>query len=285
MFLFLLASCQKDVDVENVKSKQSHIDPGIINLEYEVETLTVPSLQNADDANAQQKIQAMAFSERNKIKMSAYADGTSAWRIEKQKPKNDLSVQHETPPSDLREVKITEVDRAGMGRFYDDKGALLFTHKVPIASLKDAVANVFENPNAIFTAMGVNTAENVAKILARAKAQGSIVQDLGNGMTSVRTGKGKGGESTLRQKDEADNLTSVDIFNTALGIMMGSTLYDEQENIVCQVYYSYVYNEQNKLVPEATFLQSWDIDPITGEKRKTETHTYFENVTATININ
>lgn len=219
------------------------------------------------------------------MQVSIYEDGTAMWRMEKRKPKHDLSVKHETPPNDLREVSVTTIDQSGMGSFYDSKDALLFKHQVPISSFKNVVANIKENPNVIFAVMGVKTAENATLMLAHAKAKGYIINDLGNNLVSVRSGNGKDAANLARKNGEADNFTTVDIFNTALGILIGSTMYDEQENIVSQSFYKYVLNSENQLVPEAIFTQSWDKDPVTGNERKVDTNIYFENVTATININ
>lgn len=275
-------ACQEEFGKETTNINS--LPTGIINLSFEVETLTIPTLQNEGNASSQEKIQAIPFSERNKVQVSAYEDGTTNWRLEKLTPKNDLSVQHETPPNNQQQVKVTMIDQTGMGSFYDSKGVLLYTHEVPVPSFIDVVANIKENPNMIFTAMGVKTVENVKLILANAEANGHIIQDLGNGMVSVRTENGIG-NSSAQLRGEADNFTTVDIFNTSLGIMIGSTMYDELENIVCQAFYRYGFNIYDQLVPEAIYMQSWDKDPITGEIKKVETNTYFENVTATININ
>ena len=282
--MIIVGACQKDFEIAKPNAGTEAMPPGIIELSFEAETLTIPTLQNADKASSLEKIQAMPFAERSKIQMSAYEDGTTVWSMEKLKPKHDLSVQHQTPPSDQPEVKFTRIDRAGMGSFYDSKDVFLFKHQVQIPSFTEIVANIKENPHAIFSILGVKTAENVKLLLAKAKAKGNIVQDLGNGMVSMRSGNGKAA-GNVRQSGEANNYTTVDIYNINLGISIGSTLYDNQQNIVCQTFYSYTQNADQRLVPQAIYMQSWDKDPVTGEKRKTETNTYFENVTATININ
>ena len=283
LFILLIAtSCQIGDDLR--KTNASVFPPGIIELSYEVETLTVPFQQNLDKATSQEKIQAMPFSERSKIEMSIYDDGTTAWRMEKLKPKHDLSVEHETPPNDQPQTKITLIDRSGLGSFYDAKGSLLFTNQVPITSMGEVVDNLKANPHAYFAALGVSTAENIKFLLASAKAKGHIITDLGNDMVSIRSDSGKGVPQAARTNNEAD-FTTVNIFNTSLGILMGSTMYDEQGQVVVTTFYSYKQNSSDQLVPEAIFMESWDNHPLTGERVKSESHIWFENVTATINNN
>ncbi len=235
----LVVACQKDdgmiSDANNGKASSS----GIIELSFEVETLTIPTLKNADNATSLEKIQAMPFSERNKIQVNAYEDGTTSWIMEKLRPKHDLSVQHETPPNDQPEVKVTRIDRTGMGSFYDSNDGLLFKHQVPVPSFKDVVANIKENPNAIFAAFGIKTVKQIELYIAQAKAKGHIIQDLGNGLISVRSGNNKNTTSNARSSSVSEEYTSVDIFNLKLGILMGSTLYDLQENILSQTFYRY----------------------------------------------
>ncbi len=279
----IVSACQKEFEVDNSHAEAQR--SGIVDLSFEVETLTLPTLQNAEDATTQEKIQSIAFSERSKVQVNIYEDGTSAWRMEKQKPIHDLTVHHQTPPNNRPKVLTTSIDRTGMGSFYDHNDSLLFKHKVPVSSFIEVVTNVKENPNVIFSVMGVKTADNVKLLLANAKAKGSIVSELGSNLVSVRSGNGKNAVANARQTNESDSLTTVDIFNTSLGILIGSTLYDQQEEIVCQAFYKYRLNMDNRLVPETIYMQSWDKDPVTGAKRKVETNIYFENVVATVNIN
>lgn len=280
LIVLMVTACQKDIDNETANATSEAIPQGVIDLSFEIETVTIPNLKNPENATSQERIQAMMYSERNEVKMSAYDDGTTMWRMEKLKPKHDLSVRHETPPSDHPEVKVTLIDRSGMGSFYDAKNLLLFKHKVPIPDYSEVVAKVKKNPNMLFLAMGVSTANDLTSLLSAARERGDIVSDLGNGMVSVRSGQGS---SSARLQSEAD-FVKVDIFNTGLGILMGSTMYDQQEKVVCQAFYSYQLVGSDRLVPQAIFMQSWDTDPVTGDERKTETNTYFDNVTATINV-
>jgi hypothetical protein len=172
-----------------------------------------------------------------------------------------------------------------MGYFYDSQNKLLYTHQVPVPSFAETVQNIKRNPGAIYAAMGMKTSEQVELFIANARAKGSILKDLGSGLVSVRTAIGQVSAINARQKDTSEELASVDIFNTEMGVLMGSTLYDMQENIVSQTFYKYKLNDDNVLVPEAIHSESWEEDPVTGEKAKVENDTYFENISATVNPN
>ncbi len=282
MLIVTLSKCQKDFEIERKNLKQDATSE-VMTLKYEVETLTIPILQNPDEANSQEKIQAMMFSDKSKVEMTLFKDGTTRWQMETVLPSHDLSVQHLTPAGKEPKAKFTRIDRKGMGSFYDENEVLLYTHQVPVPSFADVVANLKENPNAIFAAMGIDTKANLNQILANAKAKGYTIQDLGNGMISVRMANSGIRATATRQSGSTDSNTIVNIFNTSLGIMIGSTLYNEQEEIISQAFYSYELNGQERLVPKAFYMQNWDIDPVTREKTKTETHTFFENVSVTLN--
>jgi hypothetical protein len=77
-------------------------------------------------------------------------------------------------------------------------------------------------------------------------------------------------------------MTKVDLFNKNIGLCLGSTLYDQQNQIVCQTFYSYVVNAEQRWIPNKVYFKGWDKDPISGKRRFQESTTVFENVELTI---
>ncbi|MEO8475220.1 MAG: hypothetical protein ABI477_23660 [Chryseolinea sp.] len=283
-FILLLAAssifgaCQKEVDILKPVN-DTKFSTAAVKLKYEVETLTVPEWDNADNSEPQVRIMSMAFSTRNKVEVNISEDGASNWRIERMSPKTDVEAEHLSPPGVEPETHLTVIDESGVGRFYDAKGAMLHSNPVPIPSYKEMMANFKTNPNSLFSILGAPSVDNLNQIIEKAKEAGGI-QELGNNMVSVRTGKNSSG--VARSEGILDNTSKVDIYNKDLGLCLGSTLYDQQNQILCQTFYSYSVTPDQRWFPNRIYMKGWDNDPLTGKMRAQESTTYFENVTINI---
>ncbi len=283
MLVLLLAGCHATDSVKNPKAAFAEAAPGVFKLTFEAETLTVRELANAATATSLEKIQAMPTSSKTKIKLTAYEDGTSDWYMEKLMPEKNLQVKSLSPPNDQPPVMITRIDRSGTGYFYDRNGNLLNQNNMETPSLAEIVANVKQNPNAVFSALGVKTAWQVDKLIATAKAKGGTVTETSNGLLSIKTPVNGGSNgSNVRTASANANLSTTDVFDKKAGVLLTSTLTDLAGNVLARSIYKYAKNTGDKLVPEVIQTEVWKTNAA-GQQLKTLSITHYTSVNATIN--
>lgn len=264
---------------EGVKNLRHDTAPGLFTLNFEVEHLLLPGSRNADNIPTYEQILSMPFADKNKINVTVYEDGTSAWRIEKTTPVIDLTVQHETPPGTEPKAVTTVIDRAGMGYYYGKNNKLLFQQMADMPSFLPFVNDIDERVSSL-SMMGVLGAEHLKTLLAHIQAKGAVLQHLDNGIVSVRTEAEKPVSPAYRTDETSSSYTTVQLFNEDLGLYLGGTVYDGQ-TILCQTFYSYTLNGQQQLVPYIIHTETWSSNPQTGERIKSASETYFTNVSVT----
>lgn len=249
---------------------------GVLTMSYEAEMLTYQPLGGDGKAPTPDRIAAMAKSARTRISVEVYEDGTSDWTMETLAPKQNTLMRDLTPPDPSPQTKKTHILRDGMGYFYDAGGKLLHKDPVPVQSFTPMLVQIKQDRTAANAIIGVKSEQEVTAMIANAKAQGGIVQDLGNGNISIRNmvltmnRNARGGIADMKQ---------VDIVNGRLGIVVGSSLYDGGDQLVCQTFYKYKKeNNKNKLIPETIYSKSWHVNPRTNQRVETITNTEFENI-------
>lgn len=202
--------------------------------------------------------------------------------MEKQEPKHDVKEHHLTPvDSTIEETQTTRIDRSGMATYYDSQGNLLRQHQLTIPSFGKMVAEIKKDPSAAFGAVGVPSAERLKKLITDATATGAVVKDLGNGVTSIRIAHAAPVSTAAARTAAKADYHSVDVINTKLNLVLGSTLYDANEEVVSKVYYAYNF-ENGKAKPKATYGEIWNTDA-KGNRVKSISNTYFYQFSATVN--
>ncbi|NID13423.1 hypothetical protein [Fibrivirga algicola] len=245
-------------------------------MSYEAEVLTYQPIGSDKKAPTIDRIGAMAKSARTRMSVQIYEDGTSDWTMEKLTPKRNTLMKDLTPPNPMPQTQKTRVLRDGTGYFYDGQGKLLHTNPVPIQSFMPVLSRMKKDPTAANAVIGVKSTQEVMALVATAKQQGSIVQYLGNNVMSVR--------STVRSANRNArggfaNYAQVDILNTKLGIVLGSSLYNEANELVCQTFYRYKLNDdKNKLIPQVIHTKQWDTNSRTNLRVETINNTQFDNI-------
>ena len=64
-----------------------------------------------------------------------------------------------------------------------------------------------------------------------------------------------------------------------LGIVIGSSLYNEADELVCQTFYRYKANSnKTKLIPGVIYSKQWDTNPRTNKWVDTITNMQFDNM-------
>jgi hypothetical protein len=285
----LLTACNPDRSgINNPNDPNGSPSGGLASLSFEAENLTYRELADPKSANAFAKINAMARATRSQISVEIYEDGTSAWKMVKQDPKIDTKPRDLTPPDRTPQTRTTRIDRSGMGYFYGDDGTLLHSDAVPTPSFADLAKRVRQDPSAVFTLMGVKDKAAIDKLLADARQNGAIVEDLGNGNVSVQKTVTVGGGSSASSvakgaRTTGINYKSVDVVNTSLNIVTGSRLYDDKERLVSESFFRYKDSGGGKLVPDAIFQKTWTISEKTGETIVMVSNTYFDKITTKTN--
>ena len=285
--LLLMQGCsQLKMNDDLVKSSYADPSKGAVEVHFEAENVTYQELGSDKQASAFDKIHAMPNAHRSKIDLQIYEDGTSDWKMTKLNPKHDVKINDLTPANPMPQTRTTHVDRSGMGFFYGDDGKLLYKHPVPTNSFADLITRVKKNPQAVYGAMGIKSKQQIDEVINNAKANGAIVTDLGSNNISVRQlVAAPSAQMSSKARAASSNYKSVDIINTNLNVVVGSTLYDENEKLVNQVYYRYKADENGKLLPEAIYMKTWTTYEKTGKTTVSISKTYFDNVSETINLN
>ncbi len=280
--ILLIISCSKNELNNSPTSATKSTNPGIVRISFDAEAFKMSQLADPAKASAFEITAAAPRADRQKIDIDIYEDGTSAWVMEKQQPKNDVKEHHLTPiDSTIRETQTTQIDRAGNATYYDNTGSLIRQHKLTIPSFNTLVSEIKRDPTAAFGAVGVPSTERLKQVLANAAAVGAVVQDLGNGVTSIRIPHASPVSNAAARTSGSGDYHSVDIINTQLNLVLGSTLYDANEEVVSKVYYAYTF-ENGKAKPKASYAEIWNTDK-KANKVKSISNTYFYQFSATVN--
>jgi hypothetical protein len=281
--VLLIISCSKNELNDSPTSATKSTSPGVARISFDAEAFKLSQLADSAKASAFEKTAAAPRADRQKIDIDIYEDGTSAWVMEKQQPKNDVKEHHLTPvDTTIRETQTTRIDRAGNATYYDNTGSLIRQHKLTIPSFNTLANEIKRDPSAAFGAVGVPSAERLKQLLSTATASGAIIQDLGNGKTSIRTTHTTPTATNAAAKTTGSgNYHSVDIIDTRLNLVLGSTLYDANEEVVSKAYYAYTFENQ-KARPKAIYSEIWNTDK-NGNKVKSISNTYFYQFSATVN--
>jgi hypothetical protein len=282
LIAFFLCYCSKpEISDSPVPATKVNV-PGILKIQFDAEVLKFQQVEDPAKATGLQLIGAAPKAVRSKIDIDVYEDGSSAWVIEKVEPKHDVKEHHLTPPDPSPQTHLTRIDRSGLASFFDAGGKLLRTHQVPVQSFKQVVDEVKTNPAAAFGAVGIPSAERLKKMLANATKNGATVQDLGKGLTSIRTKQGPQtvANPSVRAATEGD-YTSVDIIDTRLNLAIGSTLYNAKGETVSKAFYSYTFKDK-QATPQAVYQEIWNTEA-DGRKVKSTSNTYFYQLSSTVN--
>ncbi len=273
-----LQACNPDF-LQSDPGKNTPSD-GVMSMSYEAEMLTYQPLGSNDKAPTPDRIAAMAKSARTRISVEIYEDGTSDWTMETLTPKQNTLMKDLSPPDPSPQTQKTRILRDGTGYFYDASGKLLHKDPVPVQSFVPMLARMKQDPTAVNSVIGVKSEQEVTTLINNAKLQGGIVQDLGNGNVSIRS---LVQSATRNGRGDNKNLKQVDIVNATFGIAVGSSLYDETDQLVCQTFYKYkLESNKNKLIPETIYSKLWHVNPRTKERVETVTNTQFENIVVKI---
>lgn len=238
--------------------------------------LTYQPIGSDENAPTIDRIGAMAKSDRTRISVQIYEDGTSDWTMEKLAPKRNTLMKDLTPPNPMPKTQKTRILRSGTGYFYDGKGNLLHTDPVPVQSFAPMLTRMKQDPTATNAVVGIKSTQEVMALIENAKQQGSIVQEMGSNVVSISS---KVQPTNRQARSGLSNFRQVDMLHKGLGVVLGSSLYNEANELVCQTFYRYKSNsDKTKLLPEAIYSKQWDTNPRTNKRVETIANVKFENM-------
>lgn len=279
LLLLAVAACRKDR--ENA--------PGLNNpdLAFEVryETEAVTRQEVAEGAGGKPDFmdenRAAPIASRSSTVITVYKDGSSEWQIRNLTPRAQIPLVRREVPADVSRRKTeTRISRTGLSSHYDKDGGLIRTVQMEPVSFKYEVDMLRNKGKTDAAARVLNLNTDTDALLAQAQQQGALVNDLGNGLMSIRT---KSPASQSGRTKGSVNLSEVSIFNAALKLILGSTVYDNDQK-VAEIFYKYKFeagkDPQVEMIHQKTYrtLES-------GRQLVTITTTTVENMQVTSNLN
>lgn len=211
---------------------------GILQTSYEITTWTVYDMQEEKLSDLD-----MAYlnpkSEKQKITMSLSKDGDMSLTIVELDFKNKIKIQNRTQPSDIPEITRTEV-LGNTAHFYDKNGKLINSEHIEMPKQMEMVEKI-NKMGSKFSAKDLNE--------AMAKMQGQFFEDNINEFIEDAIKKGA---QVLKQEDHYIALRismkqidprikeeAVLLINRKINKLVGSRIYDANNELVQKTYYGY----------------------------------------------
>lgn len=240
-----LNSCQKEPFSESASDlndlKRGNISKSDILFEigYDIETSCDYKFDEKNCSNFD-----LAYlnpsSNKERIYMKFYADGTSDLVIEKLVEKGKLEVKHKVAESDIPEIAKTVISGGEMS-LYQKNGKLINTIKFPqennsllVENLKNLIAENSEKDivNFIYTMQGSAYSKNIEKLIEQSRTNGNIIiEEYGDTHLTLRMKM-----SEIDQKSTNDMVLLIDRTNNR---MVGNRIYNEKGELQQSTYIGY----------------------------------------------
>lgn len=277
--LLALAACRKDR--ENA--------PGLNNpdlafeVRYETEAVSRQEIVGAAGGKPDfmDENRAAPIASRSSTVITVFKDGSSEWVIRQLIPHAQIpSVRREVPADDSRKKVETRISRSGLSSHYDKDGGLIRTVQMEPVSFKQEVDALRSKGKTDASARILNLNMDTDALLAQARQQGAVVNTLGNGLMSIRTASAK---NSSARTTGGSNLSEVSIFNPTLKLILGSTVYDNDEK-VAEIFYKYKLetgkDPQVEVIHQKTYRTMES-----GKQVVTITNTTIDNLQVINNLN
>jgi hypothetical protein len=213
------------------------------------------------------------------IDLKVLDDGSSEWEIKNLEPTFQIpSPQADIPADNSAKTVVTRIAN-GTAYFYDKAKKLIRTHEMEAPSFSDLLNTIRggDNPAARVAARVAGGGDvDVNERIAQAKQKGHQVTDLGNGMVAIRA---KIDRNTKDSKFDGreEKFTSVDILDTKAKVVIGTTLYDQKENVVSRLIFKHKYEAGVAPQIEMSQHETFGKDE-RGKAFTTVTTSYYRNM-------
>ena len=243
-------------------------------LSYELEAIThqeVVSPGKSEGFSFIDEIAGETVASRQAVNVVVYADGRADYLIEERHPEHiDIPSSFEgVPANDIPSVAKTKVT-GGMAYFYDNQDNLLYQHPMEEDyGMRDQIA--------------VLTGKYDWK--AEAEAVGGKVEELEEGRLLIR----KPAPDIAPQEEGPALRTAAgryteDVVIPELNLLLGSSLFEANGELVSQMVNKYTYQEDKKQwQPELMYYEEHGINEVTGSQYVSKTTYYYDNYSLQIN--
>ena len=289
MSLCVLSACKPSIE-ENTLDLSVAYDKAPVQVSYEMESISFTELVSKNTSTEfLYKIAAKPNVTHLKVYAGIFEDGTSEWVMEHLVPTFKIpSAQSEIPQDDSPQTRRTHI-KNGIGYFYDLNDKLIRSQAVPMRAFNDLVEllkNDQKRDKATVAARIIAGGNiNVEQRLAEARAKGYIVTDIPASMTiTIRSTVDRNTVYPNQPYDPAaPRFTNVELIHRYMKVMMGSTLYDAQGNIVSQMGYRYTTGADGQTELEQIHQEVYGTDN-TGAAFVTRTDTYIRDLETQYNF-
>ncbi|TAF93566.1 MAG: hypothetical protein EAZ32_18200 [Cytophagia bacterium] len=279
--LVFLVSCNHFVDTKDNAPTLANTD-AVLKISYELETITVTK-KMGDNAKPDPlyEIRARPLVNRAFIDLKISDDGNSEWEIKNLEPTFSIpSPQANIPPDNSAKTALTRI-KNGMAYFYGKDQKLLRTHQMQMPNFQDLLNGIKGtlNPASVVSARIANGGEeiDVKEKIEQATRKGHQITELGKGLLAIRARIDRNGKGTQFNGKE-QQFTSVDILDTNAKVILGTSMYDQNENLVSRMIYKHKYEKENVPQVEMSHYELFGKDS-KGVSFTTTTTSYYRNMT------
>ena len=284
--LLLLASCNHFVDTNDNAPTLANAD-AILKISYELETITVTKKMD-DNAKPDPlyEIRARPLVNRALIDLKISDDGNSEWEIRNLEPTFSIpSPQANIPPDNSAKTARTRISN-GVAYFYDKDQKLLRTHQMQLPNFQDLLNSIKGtlDPVSVVSARIANGGGeiDVKEKIEQAIRKGHQITELGKGLLAIRAKIDRNGKGTQFDGKE-QQFTSVDILDTNAKVIVGTSMYDQNEILVSRMIYKHKYEKDKMPQVEMSHYELFGKDS-KGVSFNTITTSYYRNMTIENNI-
>ncbi len=212
--------------------------------------------------------------------MQLFEDGQMYITLENIDFEQQINIDHQTPPDKSDKIVKTIISN-NMANFYGSNGKLIASENIPMPNHIDMVNKIKEIGenfsindinNMIATMQGQAFVDNLADFIANASQYGVTVLAQGNNFVTL--------QMPLSNIDARMKQDAVLLINTQLNKLVGSRIYDENNEIIQSVFYGYNTGEVQSL---NAILKSQKIVLPSGITATMLTNSKIENVQFSLN--
>ncbi|MDP2423295.1 MAG: hypothetical protein U1C46_09250 [Bacteroidales bacterium] len=281
--LFIM-SCKQDLnDLSNETNNASNVKLvglGIMEISYDMKTIrdyeTDFSILSELDLSSVNPSE-----EKQHVEMVLLESGQLNLTITELNFDKKINIPHEILPDDSPKIMKTEII-GNTANFYDINGKLLGSENIPIPNHRETVDKIKEIGNkfsaedinkTIATMQGYQFIDNLEEFIRNAPANGVQVLEQGENYVSLRM--------SFNKIDPRIQGASVLLIDKSINKMVGTRIYDAQDNLVQSVFFGYNKGDVQSLsairIEQQTHLPS-------GSEVKMISISQIENLKFNLNI-
>jgi hypothetical protein len=240
--LFFLVACQHEQEKIGTALDSPSNTEGVFQMAYDMETVTQSQLEGTNiKPTAFENVGMMPKVKKSTVRLTVFDDGTSDWTIKDVPPANPIVYADQSPPSKRPKTVLTRINRSGMASFFDKDNNQKHQYQMTIPSMKDFVAMIAGDTSSANKLQVINGLLNVRGhvnmdvVLEAARRNGAEVKSISKDVIAITTSGSAMGSIILRD----NNKIVENVIDTTQRILLGSTVKNQQGQVVSNVYMKY----------------------------------------------